>query len=65
MDTENKRKLYNKKEVFCQIHTQISGSQCGLLSAFSKTVDIETHIRKGYTDKTHTHKHTQIPKVLF
>ena len=58
MDTENKRRLYKEEEVFGQMPTHISGWQRGLLSAFSKTVDIETHIRKGDADKTHTHTHT-------
>lgn len=39
----------------------ISGWQCGLLSAFNKTVDIETHIRTGDAEKTHT----QMPIGLF
>jgi len=46
LDTENKRRIYKKEEVFGQKPTHVSGWQCGLLSAFSKTDGNETHIRK-------------------
>jgi len=50
LDTENKRRLCKEEEVFGQITTHLSGWQCGLLSAFSKTVGNETHVRKGEAD---------------
>ena len=57
LDIENKRRLY-KKEAFGQKPTRVWDWQCGLLSAFSKTVGNETHIRKRDADEMNTHRNT-------
>jgi len=66
LETENRRRLCKEEEVFGQITTNLSGWQCGLLSAFSKTVGNETHIRKGEAENMNTHrnKHTEAERFI-